>query len=108
MLALTIAGLKLQKSINLQSHAEEAKLIVTSIGSKSEEIHKADGRTALNLLAQHHNITLKNTFIECINNVCADSGYWWLFIVNMKKSSESAHFYKVKGGDIIEFRFAKK
>ncbi|MBI2654208.1 DUF4430 domain-containing protein [Candidatus Woesearchaeota archaeon] len=107
MLALIIAGLKLQKSINVQSQANEVKLIVTSIGSKIEETHPT-GKTALNLLAVNHNITLKNTFIECIDNVCADSGYWWKFSVNEKESSESAHFYKVKDGDTIEFRFAKK
>lgn len=105
---MIIAGLKLQKNINAQSQAKEVKLIVTSIGSKSEESHLANGRTALNSLAQNHNVTLKHAFIECIDNVCADSGYWWLFMVNGKKSSESANFYKVKGGDVIEFRFAKK
>lgn len=107
MLILVLAGLRLQKSINSQSQANEVKLIVTSIGSKTEETHTR-GDTALNLLSVNHTVTLKNTFIECIDNVCADSGYWWLFILNGKKSSEGANFYKVRGGDTIEFRFAKK
>ena len=106
MLALILAGLRLQKS-SIRTTGE-ARLVVTSIGSKSEENYKIDKTTALNLLREKHNATLKHAFIECIDNVCADSGYWWLLLVNGKESSESAFSYYVKGGDIIEFRFSKK
>ena len=107
MLVLVLAGLRLQKINNSASKTNDVTLVITSIGSKTEEMHTA-GDTALKLLAVNHNITLKNAFIECIDDVCADSGYWWKFLVNGKENSESAHFYKVKGGDIVEFRFAKK
>ena len=82
--------------------------MVTSIGSKSEENYKIDKTTALSLLREKHNATLKHAFIECIDSVCADSGYWWLLFVNGKESSESAFFYEVRGGDRIEFKFSKK
>ena len=109
MLALIIAGLNLKEASNENpGNKAVVNLIVTSIGSKSEKNYQPHGLTALNLLAINHNVTFKHNFIECVNNICADSGYWWKFLVNGKESPVGANFYKVWDGDAIEFRFAKK
>ena len=109
MLALIIAGLNLKEVLNENpGNKTGVNLIVTSIGSKSEKSYQPDGLTALNLLAANHNVTLNHNFIECVNNICADSGYWWKFLVNGKESPVGANFYKVGDGDSIEFRFGKK
>ena len=104
-LALIIAGLNLQRT---KVAAGDAKLIITSIGIKSEEAYLIDKATALDLVSRKHNVSLGNSFIECIDNLCEDSGYWWKLYVNGKESIEGAGFYIVNGGDEIEFRFTKK
>ena len=108
-LALTLGGLRLQKSIiNSKTSTKEAKIIVTSIGYKSEQHYKFVSATALELLRLNHSVKLKNTFIECIDDTGAESGFWWPLFVNGKESSEGASFYKVGDGDTIEFKFSKK
>jgi len=51
---------------------------------------------------------LNNRFIECIDNVCADGDYMWLFYVNNKTVNYGAKDYKLHGGDVIMFEFTNQ
>lgn len=80
-----------------------------SLGKTTTEIFNQTGITALELLKINHKVKLiyGNT-IKCIDDICAESGYWWPLYINNKKASLGAHYYKIKGNDEIEFRLSKK
>ncbi len=87
-------------------------LKIISIGNTIEEHYdiKSTNITALQLLKNKHNVTLNlgDNAVKCIDNVCAESGYWWPMYVNEKISTLGVNNYHVKRSDSIEFRFAKK
>ncbi len=87
-------------------------LKVVSIGNTTNEYYniKSTEVTVLKLLKNKHNVTLNlgDNAVRCIDSVCESSGYWWPLYVNGKMATLGINDYKVKKGDVIEFRFAKK
>ena len=86
-------------------------LAIVSIGNTTEEHYTMKSKAnALQLLNMKHNTTLNlgGNAIKCIDNVCADSGYWWPMFVNKKISTLGINDYQIKSGDRIEFRFARR
>ena len=107
MLILIILLVSCQKSTKLSEG--KAELIVKTIGNTTTERFDTIGFTALEMLKSKHDLEFAygNT-IKCIDNVCAQSGYWWPFSVNGKKVSQGAEYYIVKDNDKVEFVLSKK
>ena len=101
-----------QTESQLKSQNEYVKLTIVSIGNSTEEKYsvKSPDVSAFQVLDVKHEIKLHlgGNAIECIDGVCAESGYWWPMYVNGKMSTYGVNNYHVKGGEEIEFRFAKR
>ena len=95
-----------QKSAPREGNAE---LIIKTIGETIIEEFDVVGISALEMLQKNHEVKLTyGKSIKCIDNVCAESGYWWPLDVNGKKSSLGAQSYIVKNSDKIEFVLSKR
>lgn len=79
-------------------------LVVESIGKTTVEEFDLDGMIVLDLLKNNHEV-INDYFVKCIDDVCADGKYSWLFYVNEEVVSEGVQRYEVNRGDKIEFRF---
>lgn len=108
IIALSLAGYYLQEK--QQSNNGRATLIIKSLGETTEERFNFSDGTALGLLKNKHKIKamLNDKFIECIDDVCADGGYLWLFYVNNKTINYGVKRYKLNDGDIIMFEFTNR
>lgn len=95
---------------NTQEFSEgKAELVIKTIGSTMIENFDEVGLTALEILQRNHDIKTSFGFaIKCIDNVCAESGYWWSMSVNGEKSSIGPQSYIVKNNDKIEFILSKR
>ena len=90
-------------------HDGNAEFIVITIGETITEEFDVVGITALEMLRKNHGIKTSFGFaIKCIDDVCAESGYWWSMYVNGKKSSIGPQSYIVKDNDKIELILSKK
>lgn len=78
-------------------------LVIKTIGKTSSEKYNFTKGTALGLLKNAHNIKTKQYMIECIDGICADREYWWVFKVNNKTINYGANDYVLQNNDIIEF-----
>jgi hypothetical protein len=102
-----LAGYNIQK--NQQPKDGNVTLVVKSIGKTTKEVYNISGITALRLLRNKHDVKLTlSKSVKCIDDVCAESGYWWPMYVNGKKVSLGVNSYKVKRGDNIEFIISKR
>lgn len=112
MLALSILSISCQKQEQQTPSDSFVTLAIVSIGNTTEEHYtmKSKEATALQLLDMKHNtiLNLGGNAVKCIDNVCAESGYWWPMFVNGKISTLGIHDYQIKSGDRIEFRFARR
>src|SRR3989344_319822 len=87
----------------------KAELVVKTIGNTATESFDKVGMTALEMLKAKHDIKFAyGSSIECIDDVCTESGYWWPLYVNGKKASQGAEYYIVKDNDKVEFILSKK
>jgi hypothetical protein len=84
-----------------------AVLIICSIGKTLQEEVQTSGATATQALKQRHNITT-DSGLRCIDEICAQGNYRWVFYINDKLSNYGIDNYLIKGGDKIEFRFTNK
>lgn len=67
------------------------------------------GYAALEMLQKSHDVKMAFGFaIRCIDDVCAESGYWWPMYINGKKASIGPQSYIVKDNDKVEFILSKK
>ena len=97
-----------QKS-NLSLNEGKAELVIKTIGSTEVEKFDKIGYTALEMLQTNHDVKLTyGNAIKCIDDICAQSGYWWPLDVNGKKASLGVQSYIVKNNDKIEFVLSKK
>ena len=104
LLLSLIAGC--QKSIQVDGKAE---LVIKTIGNTTTEAFDTVGYAALEMLQKNHDIGTSFGFaIKCIDDVCAESGYWWPMYINGEKASIGPQSYIVKDNDKIEFVLSKK
>jgi hypothetical protein len=86
-------------------------VIIRTIGSTSNEEHKIDGLTALDIISKNHTVeTIKtgsNKMVKCIDNVCAKNSYWWKFFANEKLSLISIDKYYPKDKDVILLEYGE-
>ncbi len=106
--SLSIAGYYLQGK--QQSSEGTATLIIRSLGSTKTERFKFSKGTPLGILKYNHRVEtiLNDNYIECIDDVCADGNYMWLFYVNDKAVNYGVKRYKLKDGDVVMFEFSNK
>ena len=87
----------------------KAQLTIKTIGNTTIEEFDSVGYTALEMLQKNHDVKFAyGSLIKCIDNVCAESGYWWPLYVNGKKASLGVQSYIVKNNDKVEFVLGKK
>ena len=87
---------------------KEVTLIVTTLGKTSTERFDVEGFAVLDLLKATHDVETTSAYIKCIDDVCGGKEYHWTYYVNGKRASETASTYRVKRGEIIEFKFGKR
>ena len=105
--SLSLAGCFQQKS--RQSSEGEATLVIRQFGSIKTERFKFSNGTPLGILKYNHSVKtiLNDNFIECIDGVCADGNYMWLFYVNNKTINYGVKRYSLMDGDAVMFEFTK-
>ncbi len=95
---------------NKQPKEGNVTLVIDILGSQKTERFKFSTSTPLAILKYNHTVktVLNNNFIECIDEVCADSNYWWLFKVNDKTTNYGVKGYRLSDKDTISFEFTRK
>ena len=106
--SLSIGGYYLQGK--QQSSEGTTTLIIKSLGTTKTERFKFTQGTPLGILKYNHRVEtfLNNNYIECIDDVCADGNYMWLFYINNKTINYGVKRYKLNDGDIIMFEFTNR
>ena len=106
--SLSVIGCNLQQE--QKSDEGEATLVIKSLGATKTERFKFSKGTPLGILKYDHRVDtfLNDNFIECIDDVCADGNYMWLFYVNNKTINYGVKNYKLKDGDVIMFEFTNE
>ena len=106
--SLSIGGYYLQGK--QQSSEGTTTLIIKSLGTTKTERFKFTQGTPLGILKYNHRVEtfLNNNYIECIDDVCADGNYMWLFYVNNKTINYGVKRYKLNDEDVIMFEFTNK
>ncbi|MBW2989080.1 DUF4430 domain-containing protein [Candidatus Woesearchaeota archaeon] len=108
MVSLILAGCFPQQK---QGNSEgEATLIIDTLGSLKNERFKFKEGTPLGILRYNHKVEtiLNDNFIECIDGVCADGNYMWLFYINNKTANYGVKRYTLRDGDVVRFEFSDK
>lgn len=108
ILGLSIAGY-------FQSSKEESKgkvtLKTTVLGSSTEKTYEFENLTALDLLQKDNKVNLTfssyGAFVQCINGICSNNNYYWMYYVNSELAAVGADAYRIKNNDTIEFRYDK-
>jgi len=89
----------------------EVTLVITVFNDSESNMYKFTNMTALKLLELNNKVNTTSSkfgdFINCINDICSTSDYYWLYYVNNELAAVSASEYKVKNNDTIEFRYGK-
>jgi hypothetical protein len=108
IVSLSLAGYYLQGKG--KSSEGTATLVIKSLGGVKTERFKFSKGTPLGILKYNHRVDtfLNDNFIECIDDVCADGNYMWLFYVNNKTINYGVKKYILKDGDVIMFEFTKQ
>ena len=99
-----MAGCQENRAVN-----GSAELVIRTIGNTTTEAFDTVGYTALEMLRKSHDVKMAFGFaVRCIDDVCAESGYWWPMHINGEKASIGPQSYIVKDNDKIEFVLSKK
>ena len=82
-------------------------LKITLLGNTSqEEYAEYDfSGTALELLRKNHDVFYRGN-LRCVDEICSSRDYYWYFYINSALGPDPAA-YRVKRGEVIEFRFEK-
>ena len=83
----------------------EVKLKIKTIGHTTVE-HYITNSSALDILKKDHEVDGKG-FIKCIDDVCSNQNYVWLFYINEEKTLYSASIYYPKENDTIGFYYSQ-
>ena len=112
LLGVLIASLSIQgqTTSSLGSESGEATLVIKTIGATKTERFKFSEGTPLGILKYNHRVEtiLNDNFVECIDEVCADGDYMWLFYVNNKTLNYGVKRYMLRDGDAVMFEFSNQ
>lgn len=112
--ALLIAILGLSVAGYFQANKAENKGKVTLktnvLGVTKEKTYEFENLTALELLQKDNRVNLTfsgyGAFVQCINSICSNSNYYWMYYVNNELAAVGASDYKIKNNDTIEFKYS--
>ena len=86
-------------------------LIITVFNNSETHKYNFENMTALRLLQMNNKVNTTyskyGAFVNCINDICSNSNYYWMYYVSGGMAPVSASEYKIKDNDIIEFRYEK-
>ena len=94
-----------------QSNEGEVTLVLRVLGNNETSQFAFKDATLLDILKNKYEVKLKKIFyteyVECINEVCANDEYSWLYYVNDKPMNLGVDVYKVKDRDVVLFAYRK-
>jgi len=92
-----------------QNNSGEVILIIETIGTTITEKYNFSRASAIGLLKQNHEVKtiLNDNFVECIDDICANSEYAWSFTVDNKSVNYGAKNYRLKDKDVVKFEFKR-
>lgn len=115
LLGLLVVILAVWGVVGLSSKTTNSNNIATATSkvaptaSKNISIKNVVGETALVSLKRDQKVDVKNSsygeYVQGINGMEADAKHYWAFYVNSQMASEGAGTYKMKAGDVLEFRY---
>ncbi len=101
----------LQTKNNSQEISENVTLTVNAANKTQNWTYSLENETAMQLLQKNNKLNISSsshgTFADCINEICSNTKYFWVYYVNGNLSSISPSDYYIKKGDSIEFRYEK-
>ncbi|MFC2135454.1 DUF4430 domain-containing protein [Bacteroidota bacterium] len=94
-----------------QSSEGEATIIVEILGqNRTSHFHFHDA-TLLEILGYKYEVktrkTLYTDYLSCLEGVCANDEYSWVYYVNGEPLNMGVDVYKVQDGDVILFSYRK-
>lgn len=112
-LAIIIAVISLLGffQISNEKNIGNVTLIITVFDNSETHKYNFENITALKLLQMDNEVNTTyskyGAFVNCINNICSNSNYYWMYYANGGMASVGASEYKIKDNDIVEFRYEK-
>lgn len=99
----------------LQTNKAESKgevvLKITVLGSSTEKKYEFENLTALGLLQKENIVNLTyskyGAFVNCINNICSNNNYFWMYYADNNLAPVGADAYWIKNNETIEFRYGQ-
>ncbi len=98
--------------LNKTENKGKVTLMTNVLGVTKEKTYEFANLTALELLQKDNLVNLTyssyGAFVQCINDICSNSNYYWMYYVNSELAPVGASDYRIKNNDTIEFRYEKK
>ncbi len=106
-----IGGLPSANTTKNQNTNENVTLAVNMFNNSKSFSYEFQNISALGLLEKNNTVNVTDSkygkFVNCINSVCSNNNYYWIYYVNNKEAQLGAASYYVKGNDTIEFKYEK-
>lgn len=97
--------------ISNEKNIGNVTLIITVFNDSKFSKYNFENMTALELLQMDNEVNTTyskyGAFVNCINNICTNSNYYWMYYVNGGMASVGVSEYKIKDNDIVEFKYGK-
>lgn len=107
--ALSLIGYFNQKKVNPSNIS--ANITVNLADTKKTNSYSGPEITALDLLKKYNSVNTTSStygeFVNCINTLCSNNNYYWMYSVNGKLAQTGAGSYLVKNNDNLEFNYTK-
>jgi competence protein ComGC len=100
-----------KNNLFIKKESGYVELIIKVFNTTKVDKYSFRNITALELLELDNDVNVTyskfGAFIRCINNICSNDNYYWLYYVNGNLAQVGAGEYVVKSGDRIEFKYGK-
>lgn len=95
-----------------EEYSAEPEQQVQQVPSTSITYQGVDGRNALDLLKETHNVETQEfsgigEFVNSIDGIEPDSSHFWGFYINDQQAQVGASQYETSSGDVIEWKLEK-
>ena len=82
-------------------------LVIKTLGKTTQQTYEFNGGNALGLLETQHEVELNGELVKCIQDICSNKEYLWVFLVNNETINYGPGSYRLRDKDIITFEFRK-
>lgn len=97
--------------ISKERNFANVTLVVTVFNKSESNSYTSVNITALELLQLGNQVNTTyskyGAFVNCINDICSNGDYYWMYYVNGEMAAVGASDYRANDWDIIEFRYGK-